>query len=88
MAYPVDRHGLVFQNSFQNAQNTTLQKKIGRGNLAVYFFLSFYHIFTHIYAVVLICIPKCSPFNLVSNVKSYLTMHVFVYELQGEIYRI
>ena len=49
-------------------------------------FLSFYHIFEHVHAMVLIYIPKCSPFNLLSNGMFYLHIHTFVYELPVEMH--
>ena len=51
------------------------------GPLAHCYFLSFYHIYAHIQAEVLVYIPKCSPFNILSNGLFYLPTYAFVYEL-------
>ena len=45
-------------------------------------------IFVYIHAMVLIYIPKCSPFNILYSGVFSLATHAFVYELHVEIYRI
>ena len=52
------------------------------------FVFSFYLIFAHIHAMVLIYIPTCSPFNTLPNGMIYRPTHAFIYELQVEMYLI
>ena len=47
---------------------------------------SFFDIIAHIHDMVPIYVSKCSPFNLLSNCMFYLATHVFIYEVQVEMY--
>ena len=60
-----------------------MQEGGGGGYRAIIFLV--HHIFAHIHAMVLICIPKCSPFNILSSI-FYLAIHAFVNEVQVEMY--
>ena len=50
------------------------------------FFFLFTTSLPHFHAMVLTYIPKCSPFNTLSNGIFYLLLRAFVYELEVEMF--
>ena len=60
----------------------------GSNPVTIHLVLFFFPFTTSLHAMDLVYIPKCSPFNMLSNGMFYLPIHAFVNELQIEMYLI